>query len=207
MNPSPNVNAAWLNRLATDVAPEMIGCVLVRQMSDGIVLRGLIVETEAYDPEDPAMHAYQRKTARNQVMFKSAGHVYVYQIYGNYYCLNIVTGQEGIATAVLIRALELETIPPWIDPQQQAKPHRIAAGPGKLCRALKIDLTLNDTILQPGQPLWLEQRPHQFQQQLTTGQLTLTQTTRIGLTKGVDLPRRWYLSQSGAVSKQISHKL
>lgn len=58
----------------------------------------------------------------------------------------------------LIRAVNLESIPLWIDPQQEPKPHRIAAGPGKLCRALKIDLALNETLLQPGQALWLEQR-------------------------------------------------
>lgn len=75
------------------------------------------------------------------------------------------------------------------------------AGPGKLCRTFKIDVTLNGTALQLGQALWLEHRDRQFQQQLDAGNLTLTQTTRIGLTKGVDLPRRWYLSHSPAVSK------
>lgn len=202
--PSPPhpIEREWFNRSATAVAPDLIGCSLVRQTDDGLIGRGVIVETEAYEPDDPAMHAYQRQTVRNQVMFKSAGHAYVYQIYGTYHCLNIVTDQEGIASSVLIRALELAAIPPWIDPQQATKPHRIAAGPGKLCRALRIDLTLNGTWLQPGHALWLEHREPQFQQNLATGSLTLTQSTRIGLTKGVDLPRRWYLSNCPAVSKK-----
>ncbi len=192
----------WLSRSATQVAPELIGCTLVRQSSDDLTLRGVIVETEAYEPDDPAMHAYQRQTVRNQVMFGSAGHAYVYRIYGYYHCLNIVTDQNGIASSVLIRAVELETVPPWIDLQQEPKPHRLAAGPGKLCRALKIDSSLNAILLEPGQALWLEHRNSQFQQQLDEGRLTLTQTTRIGLTKGTDLLQRWYLSKCPAVSKK-----
>ncbi|MEA5507643.1 DNA-3-methyladenine glycosylase [Halotia wernerae UHCC 0503] len=123
------------------------------------------------------------------------------EIYGSYFCLNIVTDQDQVASAVLIRALQLESIPPWIQSPQQLKPHRIAAGPGKLCRTLMIDVTLNTTLLQLGQPLWLEHRHFQFQQQLEEGHLSLIQTVRIGLTKGVDLPWRWYLSNCPAVSK------
>jgi DNA-3-methyladenine glycosylase len=196
------INHSWLNRPSTIVAPELIGCTLIRQIPNVTVLHGLIVETEAYEPDDPAMHAYQRRTARNQIIFESAGHAYLYQIYGSYHCLNIVTDQAGIASSVLIRALELEIVPDWIDRQQQPKLHRIAAGPGKLCRALKIDLSLNATLLEPGQALWLEHRTPQFQQQLDDGRLTLTQTTRIGLTKGADRLQRWYLANCPAVSKK-----
>jgi len=196
------IDATWLSRPSTVLAPELIGCTLVRQMSDGSILRGLIVETEAYAPDDPAMHAYRGRTTRNQVMFGAAGKVYVYLIYGCYHCLNVVTDQDGVASAVLLRALELEQVPIWVDHKEKLKPHRIAAGPGKLCRALKIDLTLNATPLQFGQPLWLEHRHPEFQQQLEERHLTLIQTTRIGLTKGVDLPWRWYLFNSQAVSKK-----
>ncbi|MDX2213547.1 MAG: DNA-3-methyladenine glycosylase [Oculatellaceae cyanobacterium bins.114] len=195
------IDAIWLSRPSTQVASDLIGCTLVRQMPDGVTLRGLIVETEAYTPDDPAMHAYRRRTNRNQIMFGVAGRVYVYQIYGFYHCLNVVTDQDGVPSAVLIRALELATLPDWIDPHQ-IKPHRVAAGPGKLCLALKIDVSLNAIPLQPGQPLWLEHRTPSFQEQLDQGQLTLSQTTRIGLTKGVDLPWRWYLSGCPAVSKK-----
>ncbi len=200
--PLSPIDAQWFSRDSTWVAPELIGCTLVRQMSDGTCFRGVIVETEAYAPGDPAMHAYHRPTPRNRVMFGQAGMAYVYLIYGTYHCLNIVTDQVNVPSAVLIRALHLEILPNWITPQQQLKPDRVAAGPGKLCRALKIDLTLNATRFHPGQGLWLEHRSLQFQQQLTEGTLSLTQTTRIGLTKGVDLPWRWYLSGNPAVSRK-----
>ncbi|ALF54355.1 3-methyladenine DNA glycosylase [Nostoc piscinale CENA21] len=197
-----DIDATWLTRPSTLVAPELIGCTLVRQMPDGRIFRGMIVETEAYAPEDPAMHAYRSRTTRNQVMFEAAGKAYVYLIYGVYHCLNVVTDRDGIPSAVLLRALELAQVPTWVDHQEKLKPHRIAAGPGKLCRALKIDLTLNATPLEFGQALWLEHRQPEFQQQLEQGNLTLIQTTRIGLTKGVDLPWRWYLWNSLAVSKK-----
>lgn len=194
------IDAQWLSRDSTVVAPELIGCTLVRQMPDRTILRGLIVETEAYGPGDPAMHAYRRPTARNQVMFGSAGVAYVYLIYGTYHCFNVITDQPGVPSAVLIRALQLDTAPTWIEPQQKLQ--RVAAGPGKLCRAFNIDRSLSATPLQPGQALWLEHRHSQFQQQLADGRLSLTQTTRIGLTQGVDLPWRWYLSDCPAVSRK-----
>ncbi len=199
---APSIAHQWYDRSAKDIAPALIGCTLVRQFSDGMMIRGMIVETEAYEPDDPAMHAYRGKTPRNEVMFGPAGRAYVYQIYGLYHCLNVVTDREGIASAVLIRALQLETAPPGIELAATTKLERLAAGPGKLCRVLRIERSLNGTLLSSGQALWLEHRPPQLQQQLDTGQITLTQTTRIGLTKGVELPYRWYLSGAAAVSKR-----
>jgi len=195
------IHASWLTRSSTAVAPDLIGCSLVRLLPDGTTWRGLIVETEAYTPDDPACHAYRRRTDRNWVMFGSAGMTYVYLIYGMYHCLNVVTDRDGVPSAVLIRALQLETIPPWIDPQKEPKSCRVAAGPGKLCRALKIDLSLTAQPLQLGQPLWLEHRSSKFQEQLDQHTIALVQTTRIGLTQGVDLPWRWYLENCPAVSK------
>lgn len=195
------LSSDWFARPSTAVAPDLIGCTLARRLPDGAIWRGLIVETEAYMPGDPACHAYRRRTDRNAVMFGVAGMTYVYLIYGMYYCLNVVTDLDGVPSAVLIRALQLETIPPWIDPQKEPKPHRVAAGPGKLCRALKIDLSLTAHPLQFDQPLWLEPRTLKFQQTLEETTIALVQTTRIGLTQGADLPWRWYLSNCPAVSK------
>jgi len=197
-----SVDQEWLSRPSPEVAPDLIGCMLVRQLPDGTVLRGLIVETEAYAPDDPACHAYRRRTARNEVMFGPAGLSYVYLIYGIYHCLNIVTDLDGLPSAVLIRALQLDAFPPWISIQEKQKLHRLAAGPGKLCQALQIDRSLNGTLLQLHAPLWLEHRHPSLPHQLNSGQLPLTQTTRIGLTEGVELPWRWYLTNSPAVSKK-----
>ncbi|HEY9887514.1 MAG TPA: DNA-3-methyladenine glycosylase, partial [Candidatus Obscuribacterales bacterium] len=147
------IAAAWLSRPSTEVAPDLVGCALVRRFADGTTYRGLIVETEAYAPDDPACHAYRRRTARNEVMFGSPGGCYVYLIYGIYHCINVVTDRDTVPSAVLIRALQLETLPPWVDDKQRRQPHRVAAGPGKLCRALQIDRTLNGTHFAAHQPL------------------------------------------------------
>lgn len=188
------VEPNWLSRPSTEVSPDLVGCILVRQFEDGSLLRGMIVETEAYGPQDPACHAYRRRTPRNEAMFGLAGSSYVYLIYGIYYCLNIVTDQAQVASAVLIRALQLEFIPNLVSLPTPTKAARIAAGPGKLCQVLQIDRSLNGQVLAPGQPLWLEHRPSDFVPDLV-------QTTRIGLTKGADLPWRWYLNNCTAVSK------
>ncbi|NES69010.1 MAG: DNA-3-methyladenine glycosylase, partial [Okeania sp. SIO2D1] len=101
----------------------------------------------------------------------------------------------------LIRALQLESVPDWLweyIPKQKSKPKisRLAAGPGKLCRLLDIDLSLNGSPLGVGGPMWLEHRTSQFQKDLQ-----IVQTTRIGITKGTELPWRWYLANCDAVSK------
>jgi len=195
----PLITPEWLSRAATQVAPDLLGCTLVRQFADGSQMRGVIVETEAYEPGDPACHAYRRKTNRNAVMFGPAGKTYVYLIYGMYHCLNVVTDLEGVPSAVLIRALEVSPVPTLRD---REKPHRVAAGPGKLCRALQIDLSHTNLRLQPGQPLWLEQRSPSLDIEVAAKPNAIIQTTRIGLTQGVDLPWRWYLADSKAVSRR-----
>jgi DNA-3-methyladenine glycosylase len=181
-----------LSRPSTEVAPELIGCTLVRQLPSGQILKGLIVETEAYAPGDPAFHAYRRATERNQVVFGAAGRAYVYQIYGMYYCLNVVTDGVGVPSAVLIRALQLDCLPAGMEIGTKQKLHRLAAGPGKLCRLFQIDRRLNGTILQLGKALWLEARQQEF---------AIVQTTRIGLSQGIDIPWRWYVQGCRAVSK------
>ncbi len=199
------ISPDWLSRSALIVATDLIGCTLVRQFPNGQQLRGTIVETEAYEAGDPACHAYRKRTDRNAVMFGPAGYVYVYLIYGMYHCVNIVTDRDNVASAVLIRALQMETIPPDLPPEviinPKEKSHRIAAGPGKLCRVMAIDRTLTQTKLDPTQPLWLEHRTSNWQQKFEIGSLSLVQTTRIGLSQGVDLPWRWYLKNCPAISK------
>jgi DNA-3-methyladenine glycosylase len=194
---SPDI-ALWLSRPAWEVAPQLLGCTLVRTI-DGIEYRAMIVETEAYDARtDPACHAYKKRSDRNAVMFGAAGLVYVYLIYGIHHCINLVTDQAGIASAVLIRAICLEQVPPWIDARKvshhrnhSAKSDRLGAGPGKLCKVLKIDRSLNGETLAPKSPLSLEIHPL-FPE--------IIQTTRIGISQGIDIPWRWYIANHPDVS-------
>ncbi len=191
------IRAPWLSRSSLEVAPDLLGCRLVRRWPDGRRLSGTIVETEAYTPKDPACHAYRRETPRNRVMFGPAGYSYVYLIYGIYHCFNIVTDAEKVPSAVLVRAVELEQVPHWLQGYRRENPVRWGAGPGKLCQLFEIDRTLTDQPLTPETGLWLEgiaTAGHQDK--------PITQTTRIGLTQGADLPWRWYLSESKAISKR-----
>ena len=195
------VESFWLARPSTSVAPDLLGCSLVRQFPDGETIRGMIVETEAYGPGDPACHAYRQRTSRNEVMFGPAGMSYVYLIYGMYHCFNVVTDVEGVASAVLVRALQLDAVPQEFAGIPDKKRSRLAAGPGKLCKVLKIDRTLNGFPLGEGQPLRLEHRSKNFQQAVEEGTINFVQTTRIGISQGIDLPWRWYVGNSTAVSQ------
>ncbi|NET47549.1 MAG: DNA-3-methyladenine glycosylase [Merismopedia sp. SIO2A8] len=196
------VSAEWLDRPVTEVAPDLVGCTLVRQFPDGTQVRGVIVETEAYGPGDPACHAYRRQTPRNRVMFGPAGFAYVYLIYGMYHCFNVVTEGTNVASAVLIRALALDALPSWVPDKKRKQPHRAAAGPGKLCQVLQIDRNLSDRPLIPTEALWLEHRSLDLQAQITEQSIELVQTTRIGLSQGQDIPWRWYWRGHPAVSKK-----
>ncbi len=134
----------FYQRSAVEVAKDLLGKYLVRRTRGG-VMRGKIVETEAYDgPEDLACHSCHGKTPRTKVMFGPAGRAYVYLIYGVHYCLNVVT--QGPGAAVLIRALE---------PLDKTESTKVASGPGKLCRFLEIDKGLNGWDLTLGRRLWI----------------------------------------------------
>lgn len=150
----------FYRRDALIVAKELLGMHLVR-IVDGRRLSCRIVETEAYrGPEDKGCHAYNnRRTSRTEVMFRPGGCAYIYFIYGMYYMLNIVTAEADQPQAVLIRAGEpLE----GIELMQARRPKaanrcQLLSGPGKLCRAMAIDRSLNGHDLVTGEELFLEQ--------------------------------------------------
>ena len=196
------IAADWFARPAEQVAPDLVGCSIVRTFERGVSVRGVIVETEAYGPEDPACHGFRGKTPRNAVMFDRAGLTYVYFIYGRYHCLNVVSDQPGIASAVLIRALWLPQVPDWADWGQVRQPHQIASGPGRLCRALSIDQDFNGMPLDSQRSLGITHRSPDLQTWLETHPQDLVQTTRIGLSKAQDWPWRWYLAGCPAVSRK-----
>ncbi len=199
LNISPFITADWFNRPSTAVAVDLLGCILVRKIGDAIV-HGQIVETEAYEAGDPAMYAYERKTERNAAVFGPAGFAYVYRIYRQYHCFNIVCDRDNFASTILIRAVHLQASPSWYSPTsasaKKEKLEKVAAGPGKLCRVLQIDTSLRGLPIHPDSGLWVEPRP------AVETPLEITQTTRIGLSKGADIPWRWYVSDSPAVSRR-----
>ncbi|MFF3967088.1 DNA-3-methyladenine glycosylase [Streptomyces griseorubiginosus] len=137
----------FFDRPVLEVAPDLLGRLLVRTSPDGpIVLR--ITEVEAYDGQnDPGSHAYRGRTARNDVMFGPPGHVYVYFTYGMWFCMNLVCGEEGRASAVLLRAGEV------LEGTELARKRRLSArndkelakGPARLATALGVDRALDGT--------------------------------------------------------------
>ena len=149
---------AFFERPTVEVARDLLGRLLVRRLPDGTELRGRIVETEAYRGEgDTASHASRGRTPRNAVMFGPPGYAYVYLIYGMYHCLNVVTEPEGVAGAVLIRAVEPVA---GLERMKALRPVKrlvdLTNGPGKLCRAFAVDRSLNGEDCVNGTRLWLE---------------------------------------------------
>jgi DNA-3-methyladenine glycosylase len=140
------VSRQFYSRPALLVARELLGKKIVR-IYDGTTVSGMISETEAYvGPEDTACHASKGKTPRNEVMFGPPGHAYVYFVYGMHHMLNFVTGKRGFPAAVLIRGIvPLTGIEKMIE--LRGRSSSIADGPGKLCRALAVDRSLNGSDL------------------------------------------------------------
>jgi DNA-3-methyladenine glycosylase len=170
-----------------EVAPELIGSELYVGGAGGIV-----VEVEAYDRDDPSSHAFGGRTARTASMFGPPGHAYVYRSYGVHWCLNLVCDDEGVASAVLIRALE----PTAGLAQMRARrrlddPRLLCSGPGRLCQALAITHELDGRALDAPP---FELVPRAAPADVVTG-------PRIGITKAVEWPWRYGLAGSRFLSR------
>lgn len=177
------IEKSFYERDTLTVAQELLGCTLCRKTENGI-LKGIIVETEAYKQNDPACHAYRGKTPRAATLFKSPGIAYVYFIYGMYHCFNVITEPEETAGAVLIRALE------------PIEPLKNTNGPGKLCRELFITKELNEAdLISPNSGLWIENG-------VGIDKNDIIQTTRIGIKLASDYPWRFYIKNNRFVSKK-----
>jgi DNA-3-methyladenine glycosylase len=187
------------------VARRLLGKVLVRRFDDGTFATGRIVEIEAYTVGDPASHAFRGRTPRNRTMFGPPGHAYIYLNYGLHYCLNAVTAAQGCPEAVLIRAVEPQcgTASLWHNYfGSEAKEEvarlepRLGAGPGRIGKAFAIDRSFDGTDLADARsPVFLASGDEIPDEDIVT-------TTRIGITKGVDLPWRFYVRSSRFVSKK-----
>ena len=174
----------FLSREAAVVAPELLGAKL---LVDGI--GGLIVEVEAYHPEDPASHSFRGPTPRNGSMFAGPPRVYVYRSYGIHWCLNFVCGN---ASAILIRALEpTDGLGKMRKGRGLEDIRALCSGPGKLCAALGVTGDLDGRMLDAAP----------FSLTVPKTPLPATIGPRIGITKAVDVPWRFGATGSKFLSK------
>ena len=177
-------------RSVHEVAPALIGATL---LVDGV--GGRIVEVEAYDQQDQASHGYRGRTERNASMFGPPGRAYVYRSYGIHWCLNLVCEDEGVASAVLVRALEptygldAMTVRRGLD-----DPRLLCSGPGRLCQAL--------AVTREHDGLWLDRPP--FEVQAGDRPVEVVRGLRIGITRGAELPWRYAEAGSRFLSRRLT---
>lgn len=177
---------AFCSRDAVSVARDLVGATL---MVSGV--GGVIVETEAYMPDDPASHSFRGMTAANAAMFGPPGTSYVYRIYGLHHCLNVVCAH---ASAVLLRALDpVEGIGTMRMRRGPVPDQRLCRGPGNLCAALAVDLSLN------GLPL--DQQPFQIRLPGEEAVHPLLSGPRIGISRNTDIAWRFGLAGSASLSR------
>lgn len=193
-------------------APLLLGCTLTRTITlngEKHKLVARIVETEAYDQDDPASHAFGGPSERNAAMFGPAGHLYVYVSYGMHHCCNVVCGPEGFGSGCLVRAVEpLESVEVMRELREagragkeqaeRARKHPLKLrdltnGPGKVCAALGIDKELYGHELTV-EPLVLEFAP------LLPGE-TIGCSPRVGISKNADAPKRFFIEGNAFVSR------
>ena len=186
------------------VAPLLLGCTLTRTITlngEKHKLVARIVETEAYDQDDPASHAFGGFSERNAAMFGPAGHLYVYVSYGMHHCCNVVCGSEGFGSGCLVRAVEpLEGVEVMRILREAGHAHKrplklrdLTNGPGKVCAALGVDKGLYGHDLKV-EPLILDFAP------LLPGE-TIGCSPRVGISKNTDALKRFFIEGNTFVSK------
>jgi DNA-3-methyladenine glycosylase len=169
------------------VAYDLVGWTL---LVDGV--GGVIVEVEAYAPDDPASHSYNGRTPRNAAMFGPPGHLYVYRSYGVHWCANVVCAEDGVGAAALLRALEPTS---GIDAMRARRGADdltlLASGPGRLTQALGLAKEHDGADL--------TEPPFAFVPPATG--VAVTTSTRIGITRAAERPWRYSLAGSTFVSR------
>jgi DNA-3-methyladenine glycosylase len=187
---SGRLDPSFFARSVHDVARELIGCTLHFGGCGGV-----IVETESYDRDDPACHAFGGQTSRNGVLFGPPGRAYVYISYGIHSMLNVVAESEGHAAAVLIRALEPEAGLESMRARRGGRAdHELCSGPGKLTEALGIGLERNGASLSAA-PFHLGP-PSESRRGIG-----IVSGPRVGITKATELPWRFSAADSRFVSR------
>ena len=168
------------------VAPNLIGCFLIKRLSKNSYLAGVIVETEAYSQEEASCHGFSGRTQRNETLFGEPGNLYIYLSYGINSCVNIVTGKKNWANGVLLRSIAIK-----------GENERIASGPGLLAKRFGLNRNFDNLPLLPANDFWLKEGEN------LTRMGNIVQTTRIGISQAKDIPWRWYLKSSRSVSKRV----
>ena len=182
--------AAFFDRPPDEVAPELLGKLIVR--ADGRVAR--LVEVEAYAPDDPAAHTYRGETPRNRSMFGPPGRLYVYFSYGVHWCANVVCGAPGFGAGILLRAGEpLAGIELMRQARGRERLTELCSGPGRLAQAFAIDRALDGTDV------------------TGTGVVTIVDDgapppatlacARVGISKNADAPLRFLVTGSAHLSR------
>jgi DNA-3-methyladenine glycosylase len=192
---------SFYRRELLDVARDLLGKVIVKAGGDKI-LAGKIVEVEAYHGDfDKAAHSYVGITKRNEIMFKAGGYLYVYFTYGAHHCCNVVTGKKGQGTAVLIRAVEpVEGIDSMIRNRFGRKIKNdkdifnLTSGPGKVCQSFSIDRTHSGTDL-TGNKIFILNG-----EKIKSKDIGVSK--RIGITRSVDLPWRFFIKNNPYLSRK-----
>jgi DNA-3-methyladenine glycosylase len=153
---------------------------------------GVVVETEAYLPDDPASHSYGGRTQRNATMFGPPGRLYVYRSYGVHWCANVVCDEEGVGAAVLLRALAPTTGIETMRARRGVADERLlASGPGRLTQALAIT-DMHDGADLGREPFDVAPPPHEVE---------VVASPRVGITRATDRPWRYSLADSTFVSR------
>lgn len=194
----------FLENSSDVAAPLLLGCTLTRTITlngEKHKLVARIVETEAYDQDDPASHAFGGPSERNAAMFGPAGHLYVYVSYGMHHCCNVVCGPEGFGNGCLVRAVEpLEGVEVMRELREAGRAYKhplklrdLTNGPGKVCAALGIDKELYGHDLTV-EPLVLGFAP------LLPGE-TIGRSPRVGISKNIDAPKRFFIEGNEFVSR------
>ena len=200
-------------RPSLQVAPDLLGCVLEHETAAGLVAVEL-TEVEAYAGQaDPASHAYRGKTARNAVMFGPPGHAYVYFTYGMHFCVNLVCLGDGSASAVLLRAgrvIEGEALArarrasrrPGRDPDGAGLASRdLARGPGRLCQALDIDMSLNGAdVCVADSPLRVRGEVTDRGTTARSAERKVCTGPRVGISAAAERPWRFWIDGDPSVS-------
>ncbi|MEW6059839.1 MAG: DNA-3-methyladenine glycosylase [Actinomycetota bacterium] len=180
---------SFYERASTKVAPDLLGRLLVRELQGSVRLVARIVETEAYEEDDPASHSYRGPTPRTEVMFGRPGRLYVYFAYGMHHCMNVVTGRSGEGSAVLLRAAEpLEGLAEMARRRGTDDPRLLCSGPARLAQAFGIALSDNGLDLVRGSGLFLVLGD-------PVAESHVERTPRIGVSVGRE--RRWRFSVRG----------